>query len=73
MKMKAKHIAFGMGMILAIGCAGYQVTTDFSPDASFSQFRSYAMVMPPDTAAQQLLDQRVRNAVQAQLDARPRR
>ena len=26
------------------------------------------MVMPPDTAAQQLLDQRVRNAVQAQLD-----
>jgi hypothetical protein len=70
MKMRAQHIALAMGLILSIGCAGNQVTTDFSPDVSFSKFRSYALVMPPDTAAQQLLDQRVRSAVQAQLDAK---
>lgn len=70
MKMRAQHIAFGMGLILLAGCAGNQVITDFSPDVSFSQFRSYALVMPPDTAAQQLLDQRVRNAVRAQLAAK---
>lgn len=68
--MRVQHIAIATGLILATGCGGYQVTTDFSPATSFSQFRSYALVMPPDTAALQLLDQRVRSAVQAQLDAK---
>jgi hypothetical protein len=57
-----------MGLILAAGCAGQHVTTDYSPATSFSQYRTYALVLPPDTAAaQQLLDQRVSSAVQAQL------
>jgi hypothetical protein len=30
-------------------------------------YHTFALVSPPDVAAQQLLDQRVRNAVQAQL------
>jgi hypothetical protein len=59
-----------MGLILAAGCAGQQVSTDYSPKTSFSHFRTFALVMPPDSAGQQLLDQRVRNAVQAQLDAK---
>lgn len=66
--MRAQRIAFAMGLVLIAACAGNQVSTDFSPSVSFSQFRSYAMVMPPDTAALQLVDQRVRAAVQAQLD-----
>lgn len=70
MKMRARHIVLGIGLILTAGCAGYRVTTDFSPDAGFSRFRSYALVMPPDTAAQQLLDQRVRNAVRMQLETK---
>jgi hypothetical protein len=70
MTKKAKHIAFGIGLILATGCAGYQVSTDYSPGVSFSQFRSYALVMPPDTGSERLLDQRVRNAVQAQLETK---
>jgi hypothetical protein len=70
MQTKMRQIALGMGLILAAGCAGQQVTTDYSPATSFSQFRTFALVMPPDTSAQQLLDQRVRNAVQAQLDAK---
>jgi hypothetical protein len=68
--MRTGQIAFGMGLMFALGCAGYQVSTDYSPAVNFSQFHSFALVMPPDTAARQLLDQRVRNAVQAQLDAK---
>jgi hypothetical protein len=70
MQTRIRHIALGMGLILAAGCAGQQVATDYSPKTSFPQFRTFALVMPPDSAAQQLLDQRVRNAVQAQLDAK---
>jgi hypothetical protein len=54
----------------ALGCAGQGVTTDYSPAARFSAYRTYALVMPPDTGGRQLLDQRVRNAVQAQLETK---
>ena len=68
MRTRMRRLTLGMGLILAAGCAGQQVTTDYSPATSFSQFRTFALVSSPDTtAAQQLLDQRVRNAVQAQL------
>jgi len=68
MRTRMRQIALGMGLILAAGCAGQQVTTDYAPATSFSQFKTFALVSSPDTAAaQQLLDQRVRNAVQAQL------
>jgi hypothetical protein len=67
MQITIRRIALGMGLALAAGCAGQQVTTDYSPATSFSQYKTFALVMPPDTGAQQLLDQRVRNAVQAQL------
>jgi hypothetical protein len=70
MRMRARQITLGIGLILAAGCAGQQVSTDYTPATSFSQFRTFALVAPPDPAAQQLLDQRVRNAVQAQLDAK---
>jgi hypothetical protein len=70
MQTRMRQVAMGMGLILAAGCAGQQVSTDYSPSTSFSQYRTFALVMPPDTGAQQLLDQRVRNAVQAQLDAK---
>jgi hypothetical protein len=67
MQTRMRRVALGMGLMLAAGCAGQQVTTDYSPATSFSQYKTFALVMPPDTGAQQLLDQRVRNAVQAQL------
>ena len=68
MQTTARRIALGMGLILAAGCAGQPVTTDYSPATSFSQYRTFALVLPPDTAAaQQLLDQRVSSAVEAQL------
>jgi hypothetical protein len=56
-----------LGAALAVGCAGQQVTTDYSPATKFSGYRTFALVMPPATGSQQLLDQRVRNAVQDQL------
>lgn len=67
MQTRMRHIALGMGLLLAAGCAGRQVTTDYSPATGFSQFRTFALVSPPDTAAQALLDQRVGNAVRTQL------
>ena len=68
MQTRMRRLTLGIGLILAAGCAGQQVTTDYSPATSFSQFTTFALVSSPDTAAaQQLLDQRVRNAVQAQL------
>jgi hypothetical protein len=70
MQKRMRQITMGMGLLLAAGCAGQRVSTDYSPATSFSQFRTFALVAPPDTSAQQLLDQRVRNAVQAQLDAK---
>ena len=70
MRIRMRHTFFAMGLILAAGCAGQQVTTDYSPATSFSQYKTFALVMPPDTGAQQLLDQRVRNAVQAQLSTK---
>jgi hypothetical protein len=70
MQTRMRQITLGVGLILAAGCAGRQVSTDYSPATGFSRFRTFAMVSPPDSGAQQLLDQRVRNAVQVQLDAK---
>jgi hypothetical protein len=68
MQTRMRQLALGMGLMLAAGCAGQQVTTDYSPATRFSGYRTFALVSSPDTAAaQQLVDQRVRNAVQAQL------
>ena len=70
MQITARWMALGVGVALAAGCAGRQVSTDYSPATRFAEYRTFALVMPPDTGAQQLLDQRVRNAVQAQLEAK---
>lgn len=69
MQTRMRQITTSMGLLLAVaGCAGQPVTTDYSPATSFSQFKTFALVSPPDSAAaQQLLDQRVQNAVTAQL------
>ena len=70
MQTRVRQLGLGLGLLLAAGCAGQRVTTDYSPATSFSRFHTFALVMPPDTASRQLLDERVRNAVQAQLDAK---
>jgi hypothetical protein len=70
MPRKIRRLAIAGGLLLAAACAGQQATTDYSPSTSFSQYRSFALVMPPDSGSQQLLDQRVRNAVEAQLLAK---
>ena len=69
MQTTLRTIALGLGLVVAAGCAQH-VTTDYSPATSFSHYRSFALVMPPDSGGQQLLDERVRNAVQAQLTAK---
>lgn len=69
MEKRMPRITLVMGLVLA-GCATQQVATDYSPTASFAQFKTFALVSSPDTGAQQLLDQRVRSAVQVQLAAK---
>jgi uncharacterized protein DUF4136 len=68
--MRIHRITMAMGLLLAAGCAGQQVSTDYSPTISFSQYRSFALVNSPDSGTQRLIDQRVRDAVQAQLAAK---
>ena len=48
----------------------FMINADFSPAFSLSQYRTFALVMPPSKMGEQLVDQRVRNAVRAQLDAK---
>jgi hypothetical protein len=67
MRRKLQFTSLVLVASLVAGCAGQPVTTDYSPATKFSGYRTFALVMPPDTGAQQLLDQRVRNAVQDQL------
>jgi hypothetical protein len=70
MQITFRGFALGTCLIVAVGCAGQHVTTDYSPTASFSQFRTFALVSQPDSASHQLLDDRVGQAVQTQLAAK---
>jgi hypothetical protein len=71
MSTRVQQIILNLSLLVAAaGCAGRQVTTDYSPATRFSQYHTYALVSPPDTAGQGLLDQRVRAAVLAQLAAK---
>ena len=70
MQITIRRMAMSMGVLLAAGCAGQHVTTDYSPATNLSQYRTFALVTPPDSGAQQLVDQRVRDAVRAQLIAK---
>lgn len=70
MQTKSLHFALGAGLLTLGGCAGMHVVSDFSPATSFSQYHSFAMVTRPDSASHQLIDDRVRTAVDAQLSAK---
>jgi hypothetical protein len=62
--------ALGLGLMVLAGCAGQQVSTDYSPATGFSQYRTFSMVSRPDSVSHQLLDDRVRNSVEARLEAK---
>jgi hypothetical protein len=62
--------ALGLGLMVLAGCAGRQVSTDYSPATGFSQYRSFSMVSRPDSVSHQLIDDRVRNSVEARLEAK---
>ena len=62
--------ALGMCLMVLAGCAGQQVSTDYSPVNGFSQYRSFSMVSRPDSVSHQLIDDRVRNSVEARLEAK---
>lgn len=57
---------FSVGVVTLAGC-GPSISTDYNRGVSFSQVRTYALVTPSDSASHQLIDERVRRAVIAQL------
>jgi len=67
MQTTLKNTFLGAGLLVLAGCAGQQVTSDYNPKAGFSQYRTFAMVSRPDSLSHQLIDDRVRSAVEAQL------
>ncbi|HZM28775.1 MAG TPA: DUF4136 domain-containing protein, partial [Gemmatimonadales bacterium] len=67
MRSRIRCFALAMGLLAAAGCAGQQVSADYSPSVGFSQYRTFAIVSRPDSASHQLLDDRVRSAIEAQL------
>lgn len=67
MQVKLKTTLLGAGLVMLAGCAGRQVATDYNPQAGFSQYKTFAMVSTPDSVSHQLIDDRIRTAVESQL------
>lgn len=67
MRLTARGMAVGSSLMILAGCAGQQIATDYSPAVGFADYRTFALVTPPDSASHHLIDDRVRNAVEAQL------
>jgi Domain of unknown function (DUF4136) len=67
MQSRTRGLALGACLIALAGCAGQRISTDYSPSVGFTQYRTFALVSRPDSASHELLDDRVRNAVEAQL------
>lgn len=67
MQVNLKTTLLGAGLVVLAGCAGNQVSTDYNPGAGFSQYKTFAMVSAPDSVSHQLIDDRIRTAVESQL------
>jgi hypothetical protein len=67
MRMNLKARFLGAGLILLAGCSANRVATDYNPKAGFSQYKTFAMVSHPDSLSHQLIDDRIRTAVESQL------
>jgi hypothetical protein len=59
-----------MGLLTVAGCAGQQISTDYDPSIAFSRYHTFALVSRPDSFSHQLLNDRVANAIDAQLEAK---
>jgi len=70
MQSRVRGMVLGACLIVTAGCAGQHVSTDYSPAVGFSQYRTFALVSRPDSMSHQLIDDRVRNAIEAQLGAK---
>ncbi len=44
MQGRLRGLALATCLIVAAGCAGSHVTTDYSPSVGFSQFRTFSLV-----------------------------
>lgn len=70
MRSRIGVFALAVGLVTVVGCAGQQVSTDYSPSVALSGYHTFAIVSRPDSATHQLLDDRVRSAIEAQLPAK---
>jgi len=65
--MNLKTTLLSAGLVVLAGCSGNQVTTDYNPQTGFSQYKTFAMVSVPDSFSHQLIDDRIRTAVEGKL------
>lgn len=61
--------------VFAAGCGGTSSTVDYNPDTNFAEYRTYNWVPAGSSeaagaASDQLIDSRIRNAVESELTAR---
>lgn len=63
---RLQGMVLGVGVVAMAACAR-SITTDYNPSVGFKQYRTFAMVSRPDSASHELVDDRVREAVAAQL------
>ncbi|HEY7635998.1 MAG TPA: DUF4136 domain-containing protein [Gemmatimonadales bacterium] len=57
-------------MVALASCAGQQVKTDYNPDVGFFRYHTFALVPKPANVSRQLLDERVRRAVENKLQSK---
>lgn len=70
--MRAKRSVLGVGLFLAlIGCAGLTVDTDYDAGFDFTRLKTFDWAAPgPDAAVDELVEKRLRSAVNNELQSR---
>src|SRR5690349_8919727 len=66
---RLRSLTVAAGVLAMAGC-GQAISTDYNPSVRFTQYRTFALVSRPDSASHQLIDDRVRDAVAGELDAK---
>ena len=69
MQARLRAVVLGAALATVAGCAS-NVSTDYNPNAGFTELHTYALVTPKDRKSHQLLDDRIGTAVVDQLTAK---
>ncbi len=57
-------------IFVSLNCSSISVRHDYDPDVDFSQFKTFNFMKKPKLSPESLLDKRVKNALQSELEAK---